>query len=48
MTKADLVARMATASGLTKVATEKALQGCLAGIRTSLRRGEPVDRKSVV
>lgn len=42
MTKADLVARMATASGLTKVAAEKALQGCLAGIRTSLRRGEPV------
>lgn len=42
MTKADLVARMAAASGVSKVAADKALQGCLAGIRTSLRRGEAV------
>lgn len=42
MTKADLVAKMAAASGLTKAAAQKALDGCLAGIRTSLRRGEPV------
>jgi len=42
MTKAELVAKMATASGLTKVAAEKALDGCLAGIRGSLRRGEAV------
>lgn len=42
MTKAELVAKMATASGLTKVAAERALDGCLAGIRGSLRRGEAV------
>lgn len=42
MTKADLVARMAAASGVSKVAAEKALQGCLTGIRSSLRRGEAV------
>jgi DNA-binding protein HU-beta len=42
MTKAELVAKMATASGVTKVAAEKALDGCLAGIRGSLRRGEAV------
>jgi DNA-binding protein HU-beta len=42
MTKADLVAKMATASGVSKTAAEKALDGCLAGIRGSLRRGEAV------
>ncbi len=42
MTKAELVAKMAAASGSTKVAAEKALDGCLAGIRGSLRRGEAV------
>jgi DNA-binding protein HU-beta len=42
MTKAELVAKMAAASGLTKVAAERALDGCLAGIRGSLRRGEAV------
>jgi DNA-binding protein HU-beta len=42
MTKAELVAKMAAASGVTKVAAEKALDGCLAGIRGSLRRGEAV------
>jgi DNA-binding protein HU-beta len=42
LTKAELVARMAAASGVTKVAAEKALDGYLAGIRASLRRGEAV------
>jgi DNA-binding protein HU-beta len=42
MTKAELVGKMAVASGVTKVAAERALQGCLAGIRGSLRKGEPV------
>jgi len=42
MTKAELVAKMAVASGVTKVAARKALHGCLAGIRGSLRRGEAV------
>jgi DNA-binding protein HU-beta len=42
MTKADLVAKMASASGVSKVAAEKALDGCLSGIRVSLRRGEAV------
>jgi DNA-binding protein HU-beta len=42
MTKADLVARMAAVAGVTKAAAEKALVGCLAGIRGSLRKGEPV------
>jgi DNA-binding protein HU-beta len=42
MTKADLVARMAVVAGVTKAAAEKALTGCLAGIRGSLRKGEPV------
>jgi DNA-binding protein HU-beta len=42
MTKAELVSKMAAESGVTKVAAEKALHGCLAGIRGSLRRGESV------
>jgi len=42
MTKADLVARMAAAAGVSKAAAAKALEGCLAGIRVSLRRGEAV------
>jgi len=42
MTKAELVDKMAAAAGVTKVAAEKALQGCLASIRGSLRRGEAV------
>ena len=42
MTKADLVAKMAAASGLSKAAAGKALDGCLNGIRASLRRGEAV------
>jgi DNA-binding protein HU-beta len=42
MTKAELVDKMAAASGVTKVAAEKALQGFFASIRGSLRRGEAV------
>jgi DNA-binding protein HU-beta len=42
MTKADLVDRMAAASGVSKVAAEKALHGALASIRGSLRKGEAV------
>ena len=42
MTKADLVVRMAHASGWPKTVTERALRAMLAGIRTSLKRGEPV------
>lgn len=42
MTKAQLVEKMAAASGTTKVAAEKALHGCLAAVRGSLRRGEAV------
>ena len=42
MAKADLVARMATASGWRKTATERALKALLAGIRTSLKRGDAV------
>jgi nucleoid DNA-binding protein len=42
MTKAELVNKMAAASGVTKVAAEKALHGCLASIRGSLKRGEAV------
>ncbi|MBI1962771.1 MAG: HU family DNA-binding protein [Candidatus Rokubacteria bacterium] len=42
MTKADLVVRMAQASGWSKAATERALRAMLAGIRTSLKRGDAV------
>jgi DNA-binding protein HU-beta len=42
MTKADLVARMADASGWPKTATERAMGAMLTTIRTSLKRGEPV------
>ena len=42
MTKADLVVRMAHASGWSKAATERALRAMLAGIRTSLKRGDAV------
>lgn len=42
MTKADLVVRMAQASGWSKAATERALRAVLAGIRTSLKRGDAV------
>lgn len=42
MTRADLVASMAAASGWTKAASDRALRALLAAIRTSLKRGQPV------
>jgi DNA-binding protein HU-beta len=42
VTKADLVIRMAAASGWPKTTTERALRSMLGGIRASLKRGEPV------
>jgi DNA-binding protein HU-beta len=42
MTRADLVASMAGASGWTKAAADRALRALLAAIRTSLKRGQPV------
>ena len=42
MTRVDLVNRMAHASGWSKAATDRALRAMLAGIRVSLKRGEPV------
>lgn len=42
MTKADLVAKMASSSGLTKAAAERALNGFLIGVRNSLKRGQSV------
>lgn len=42
MTRADLVASMASASGWTKAATDRALRALLASIRNSLKRGRPV------
>ena len=42
MTRADLVASMATASGWTKAAADRALRALLASIQGSLKRGQPV------
>ena len=42
MTRADLVASMAAASGWTKVAADRSLRALLAAIRASLKRGQPV------
>jgi len=42
MTRADLVAPMASASGWSKAAADRALRTLLASIRTSLKRGQPV------
>lgn len=42
MTRADLVAAMARASGWSKAATDRALRALLASIRASLKRGQPV------
>ena len=42
MTRADLVARMAEASGWPKASTERALRAMLGAMRSALRRGEPV------
>jgi len=42
LTRADLVASMATASGWTKSSTDRALRAMLTAIRGSLKRGQPV------
>lgn len=42
MTRADLVASMARASGWSKAATDRALRALLASIQGSLKRGQPV------
>lgn len=42
MTRADLVVRMAAASGWPKASTDRALRAMLAAMRNALRRGEPV------
>ena len=42
MTRADLVVRMAQASGWPKTSTDRALRAMLAAMRNALRRGEPV------
>ena len=42
MTRSDLVARMANAAGWPKARTERALRAMLAGIETSLKRGDAV------
>ena len=42
MTRADLVASMANASGWTKNAADRALRAMLASILTSLKRGQAV------
>ena len=42
MTRADLVARMAQATGWPKASTERALLAMLVAVRGSLKRGDPV------
>jgi DNA-binding protein HU-beta len=42
VTRADLVLRMAEASGWPKASTDRALRAMLSAIRAALRRGEPV------
>lgn len=42
MTRADLVLRMAHASGWPKASTDRALRAMLTAMRNALRRGEPV------
>jgi DNA-binding protein HU-beta len=42
MTRTDLVARMADAADWPKTTTERALLAMLAGIRSALKRGDPV------
>ena len=42
MTRADLVSSMASASGWTKTASDRALRELLDSIRRSLKRGQPV------
>ncbi len=42
MTKADLVAQMASSGGITKAAAEKALTGFLKGVSGALKKGDKV------
>ena len=42
MTKADLVAQMASSAGITKAAAEKALTGFLKGVSGALKKGDKV------
>ena len=42
MTRADLVLRMAQASGWPKATTDRALRAMLTAMRNALRRGEPI------
>jgi DNA-binding protein HU-beta len=42
MSRADLVATMASASGWTKADADRALRAFLASVRGSLKRGQPV------
>jgi DNA-binding protein HU-beta len=42
VTRSDLVARMATAARWPKAGTERALRAMLAGIQSSLKRGDTV------
>jgi DNA-binding protein HU-beta len=42
VTRVDLVARMAEASGWPRSSTDRALRAMLAAMRNALRRGEPV------
>jgi len=42
MTKADLVAQMASSAGITKAAAEKALAGFLKGVSGALKKGDKV------
>lgn len=42
MTKAELVASMAGAAGISKAAAEKALNGFLEGVKRSLKKGSKV------
>jgi len=42
MTRVDLIASMATESGWTKAASDRALRALLASIRSSLKRGQSV------
>jgi len=44
MTKADLVAQMASSAGITKAAAEKALAGFLKGVSGALKKGDKVTR----
>ena len=42
MSRVDLVATMAAASGWTKAGADRALRAFLASVRASLKRGQPV------